>query len=65
MPRTEQARPRFIGTPDQLVEDLEAFVEAGVEHFTLRFFTDSEAMTCDAFIDQMRRFAEEVIPQLE
>jgi alkanesulfonate monooxygenase SsuD/methylene tetrahydromethanopterin reductase-like flavin-dependent oxidoreductase (luciferase family) len=53
----EDDRPRFIGTPDQVIADLRLLQEAGVDHVTLRFGT---ADTAD-----LERFAAEVAPALE
>jgi alkanesulfonate monooxygenase SsuD/methylene tetrahydromethanopterin reductase-like flavin-dependent oxidoreductase (luciferase family) len=50
----EGNRPRFVGTPDQLVEDFGLLVRAGVDHVTLRFGTTD--------ISQLERFAREVRP---
>lgn len=61
-PVNEEGRPRFVGTAELVVSDVAAFVEAGVEHFTLRFHTAGPAAGPDAFVDQMRRFAEAVMP---
>lgn len=47
-------RPRFVGTPDQLVSDLRLLEGAGVDHVTLRFGTTD--------VGQLERFAREVRP---
>jgi alkanesulfonate monooxygenase SsuD/methylene tetrahydromethanopterin reductase-like flavin-dependent oxidoreductase (luciferase family) len=46
-------RPGLVGSPDELMSDLRSLVEAGVDHITLRFGQS---------LDQMRRFAAEVMP---
>jgi alkanesulfonate monooxygenase SsuD/methylene tetrahydromethanopterin reductase-like flavin-dependent oxidoreductase (luciferase family) len=50
----EDGRPRFVGTPDQVVSDLQRLEAAGVEHVTLRFGSTE--------VDQLERFAREVRP---
>jgi alkanesulfonate monooxygenase SsuD/methylene tetrahydromethanopterin reductase-like flavin-dependent oxidoreductase (luciferase family) len=52
----EGNRPRFVGTPDQLVEDFGLLARAGVDHVTLRFGSTD--------ISQLERFANEVWPAL-
>jgi NAD(P)-dependent dehydrogenase (short-subunit alcohol dehydrogenase family) len=52
----EGNRPRFVGTPDQLVEDFGLLARAGVDHVTLRFGSTD--------ISQLERFANEVWPDL-
>jgi len=47
-------RPRFVGTPDQVVADLRLLEAAGVEHVTLRFG--------NADIAHLERFADQVRP---
>ncbi len=49
-------RPRLVGTPDQVVEDLRLLVAAGVDHITLRFGT--------ADPEPLERFARQVMPAL-
>jgi len=61
-PVTADGRPMFVGTPDQLVADVSAFVAAGVEHFALRFWAGTPGVEPSAVIDQMRRFADDVAP---
>ena len=53
----EGNRPRFIGTPAQLVEDFGLLARAGVDHVTLRFASTD--------IAQLERFATEVRPAFE
>jgi alkanesulfonate monooxygenase SsuD/methylene tetrahydromethanopterin reductase-like flavin-dependent oxidoreductase (luciferase family) len=47
-------RPGLVGTPEDLISDLRALADAGVEHITLRFG--------DARVEPMQRFAREVMP---
>jgi alkanesulfonate monooxygenase SsuD/methylene tetrahydromethanopterin reductase-like flavin-dependent oxidoreductase (luciferase family) len=47
-------RPRFVGTPEQLVGDFDLLAQAGVDHVTLRFGSMD--------ISQLERFANEVRP---
>jgi alkanesulfonate monooxygenase SsuD/methylene tetrahydromethanopterin reductase-like flavin-dependent oxidoreductase (luciferase family) len=49
-------RPRFVGTPEQLVGDFDQLARAGVQHVTLRFGSTD--------ISQLERFAGEVRPAL-
>ena len=49
-------RPRFVGTPAQLVDDFRLLADAGVDHVTLRFGSTDVA--------QLERFADEVAPAL-
>lgn len=55
-------RPRFVGTADQLVDDVRAYAAAGVEHVTLRFSAGGADAPPDDMADQLRRFAETVLP---
>ncbi|MGA7417412.1 MAG: LLM class flavin-dependent oxidoreductase [Acidimicrobiales bacterium] len=52
----EERRPRFVGTPDQIIGDLTQLHQAGVEHITLRFASTD--------VSQLERFAAEVRPAL-
>jgi len=61
-PVAPDGRPLFMGTADQLAQDLEGFVAVGVEHFVLRFWAGNPAAGVEDSIDQMRRFAAEVAP---
>jgi alkanesulfonate monooxygenase SsuD/methylene tetrahydromethanopterin reductase-like flavin-dependent oxidoreductase (luciferase family) len=47
-------RPRLVGSPDDVVDDLRLLERAGVDHITLRFRGTDPA--------QLERFAREVIP---
>jgi alkanesulfonate monooxygenase SsuD/methylene tetrahydromethanopterin reductase-like flavin-dependent oxidoreductase (luciferase family) len=61
VPTDDGGRPRFIGTADDVVRDVARFVDAGVRHFTLRFWTGSPGFGVDAFAAQLESFAEEVV----
>jgi probable F420-dependent oxidoreductase len=61
-PTAPDGRARFVGTPEQLVDDVRAYVDAGVDHFALRFWAGTPGVAPAEVIDQMRRFATEVIP---
>jgi alkanesulfonate monooxygenase SsuD/methylene tetrahydromethanopterin reductase-like flavin-dependent oxidoreductase (luciferase family) len=50
----ENGRPRFVGTPDQVVSDLQLLEAAGVEHVTRRFLATE--------IQHLEHFAHEVRP---
>ncbi len=62
LPRAPDDRPRFTGTPEQLVADVAAFAAAGVEHLTLRFWTSAVDLDVDGVVEQMARFATDVVP---
>jgi alkanesulfonate monooxygenase SsuD/methylene tetrahydromethanopterin reductase-like flavin-dependent oxidoreductase (luciferase family) len=47
-------RPRYVGTPAQLIDDFGLLAQAGVDHVTLRFGSMDVA--------QLERFAREVVP---
>ncbi len=64
VPEASDGRPLFIGTPEQLVADVDAFVAAGVDHFALRFWAGTPGVTPAEVIDQMRAFAERVVPNV-
>jgi probable F420-dependent oxidoreductase len=60
VPTTADGRPRFVGDPDQVAEDVEVYVGAGVRHFTLRFSAGADVGVSDYF-HQMQRFADQVM----
>lgn len=62
-PADETGRPRFIGTEDQLAGDIERLVEAGAEHFVLRFWAGDVSKPIEDSFEQMERFAESVRPR--
>jgi probable F420-dependent oxidoreductase len=64
LPADRDGRPRFLGTPDQVARDIEAYVAAGVEHFTLRFANGSPDVGVDDMVGQMQRFVAEVAPRI-
>ena len=47
-------RPRLVGSPDDLIGDLQLLADAGVDHVTLRFGTVDP--------EPLERFAAEVLP---
>ncbi len=53
-------RPPLAGSPAQIVEDLQAYVAAGVQHFVLDF----SVTTVPAMLDVLQRFAAEVRPKV-
>lgn len=61
LPRAGE-RPRFSGTPEELMEDVTAYLGAGVDHFTLRFWSGSPDVTVGDVRAQMELFAERVMP---
>jgi probable F420-dependent oxidoreductase len=62
VPADETGRSRFMGTPEQLADDVRVFTEAGVQQFALRFSVGAPDDSADAMIEQLRRFAAEVVP---
>jgi alkanesulfonate monooxygenase SsuD/methylene tetrahydromethanopterin reductase-like flavin-dependent oxidoreductase (luciferase family) len=51
---SENGRPRFVGTPEQVVSDLQLLEAAGVQHVTLRFSSTE--------VEHLEHFAREVRP---
>jgi alkanesulfonate monooxygenase SsuD/methylene tetrahydromethanopterin reductase-like flavin-dependent oxidoreductase (luciferase family) len=49
----DDGRPRFVGTPDQLVADFRLLAAAGVEHVTLRFGSTT-VRDLETFSEQVR-----------
>jgi probable F420-dependent oxidoreductase len=62
-PTADDGRPRFLGTVDEVGDDIAQFVDAGVRHFALRFFAGSPGFGVDQFVAQLERFAGEVAPR--
>jgi probable F420-dependent oxidoreductase len=60
IPMADDGRPRFVGSPDQLAADVEDYLEAGVQHFTLRFSAGADIGVSDYF-HQLQRFADQVM----
>ncbi len=56
---TAGTRSPLAGSPSQIVEDLQAYVAAGVQHFVLDF----SVTTVPAMLEVLERFAQEVRPQ--
>ncbi|WP_405071386.1 LLM class flavin-dependent oxidoreductase [Kribbella sp. NBC_01510] len=52
----------LIGTPDEVCAKVEAYREAGLEHFCATLFVGT---TVDELIDQMRLFARDVMPAFQ
>jgi probable F420-dependent oxidoreductase len=63
LPTDETGRPHFMGTPDQVGDDIERYVAAGVEHFVLRFATGGPETTPSQMSRQLVDFAREVAPR--
>jgi probable F420-dependent oxidoreductase len=59
-PRDESGRLYFVGTPNQVLQDIEVHANAGVEHLTTRFWHGSESFGLDEFRTQLTRFAKHV-----
>lgn len=62
-PRTEGGRALFVGTEEQIAGDIEALMDAGVQHFALRFWSGDPTFGPDRIAGQMRRFAERIAPK--
>jgi probable F420-dependent oxidoreductase len=62
-PRTAEGRSYFIGTAEQVGDDIEALAGAGVTHFVLRFWAGDPSASLEDSLDQMQRFAREVMPR--
>jgi probable F420-dependent oxidoreductase len=61
-PVADGGRARFTGTPDDIAADVRAYVEAGVEHFALRFHIGEPGFDIARFTEQLERFSRLVIP---
>ncbi len=59
---TIAGRYAAVGTPDQVVERLRAFADAGVRHFILTPITPPSA---DAYLEHVELFARELLPALK
>lgn len=55
-------RLRFVGTPEQLADDVRAYADAGVEHLALRFWTVDPTTTVADVVEQMTRWQQAVVP---
>ncbi|CAN5521331.1 hypothetical protein BH10ACT3_BH10ACT3_11750 [soil metagenome] len=64
MPTDDEGRPHFMGTVDQVSNDIERYAEAGVEHFVLRFATGGPETTPAQMSEQLIAFAREVMPRV-
>lgn len=64
-PATAEGRPLFMGTATELAEDIASLVNAGVEHFVLRFWAGDPSRPIEDSLEQMERFAREVRPRFE
>jgi len=62
-PCDESGRPFFIGTAEQMTDDLRRLEAAGAEHFVLRFWAGDPAAGIEDSLDQMERFAKDVLPR--
>jgi len=62
-PRTEEGRALFVGTEEQVAGDIAALLDAGVQHFALRFWSGNAEFGPDRVAEQMRRFAERIAPR--
>jgi alkanesulfonate monooxygenase SsuD/methylene tetrahydromethanopterin reductase-like flavin-dependent oxidoreductase (luciferase family) len=60
IPRATDGRPRFVGTPDELTADIDAYAAAGVEHLTVRLWTSADGADVDEVTARMTDFATHV-----
>jgi probable F420-dependent oxidoreductase len=60
-PRDKSGRMYFVGTPSQVLQDIEVHANAGVEHLTMRFWHGSESFGLEEFRTQVARFAQHVL----
>ena len=63
LPRADNGRPCFTGTPEQLADDVAVFAAAGVDHLMLRFWTSGVDLDAAGVEAQMDAFATEVMPE--
>lgn len=61
-PTAPNGRARFVGTPDQLIEDIREFEAAGVEHVALRFSIGTPEEGLSHLTSQMQHFIDQVAP---
>ncbi|MBW1885731.1 MAG: LLM class flavin-dependent oxidoreductase, partial [Deltaproteobacteria bacterium] len=62
-PTANDGRPLFIGTAEQVGGDIQTLVDAGAEHFVLRFWAGNAALGVEDSIEQMERFVADVMPR--
>ena len=61
--RAPDGRQRFIGTADELREDIAAFAAAGVEQIVLRFAMPHDpVVTVERIGEHWRGFSEQLLP---
>jgi probable F420-dependent oxidoreductase len=60
-PRDASGRLYFVGTPSQVLQDIEVHARAGVEHLTLRFWHNHPSFGVEEFRSQLARFAAHVL----
>jgi probable F420-dependent oxidoreductase len=65
VPVTGDGRVRFVGVADEVAADIEEYVAAGVDHFTLRFSTGGQEARVIEYLDQLQRFANQVMPRFQ
>jgi probable F420-dependent oxidoreductase len=61
-PTDSSGRLRFVGTPDQIALDIQAYRDAGVSQFTLRVWVGDSGFGVDEFVAELSRFATHVRP---
>lgn len=61
-PRDPSGRLYFVGSPSQILHDIELHANAGVEHLVLRFWTGDPDFGLEELRIQLERFARHVIP---
>jgi probable F420-dependent oxidoreductase len=63
-PVTDDGRPRFVGSAEEVIADVRTYVTAGVDHITLRFANGGPDVGVAQMMTQMRTFAAQVVPAL-
>jgi alkanesulfonate monooxygenase SsuD/methylene tetrahydromethanopterin reductase-like flavin-dependent oxidoreductase (luciferase family) len=61
-PTAPDGRPRLVGTVEEVVSDVRALAEAGVEHLVLRCWTSASDLDADGVVAQYERIATDVVP---
>jgi probable F420-dependent oxidoreductase len=60
-PRDGSGRLYFVGTPSQVLQDIEVHANAGVEHLTMRFWHNDQNFGLEEFRTQLARFGQQVL----
>jgi probable F420-dependent oxidoreductase len=63
-PQDAGGRSLFNGTPEQVIADLRAYQDAGVQEVALRLWAGEPGFELPDWLEQLRRFTEHVLPAL-